>query len=195
MPPKFSQHKLTGYRVQAMHHRALYLDHLPFAITEKYKDTDGLTALERELFIDTSLAWELGEIEMVGYVGLYHLWERYSKDFVSTVLGKRQREWPKILRGRSSYTHIVCAHLKEMDLPPADETLKVLHEANAVVNAYKHGDHVIERLSEKHPEYFVDAGSPESFHIPEGKLKRFFDAVDRFWEDIKARVDLDFSSP
>lgn len=195
MAPRFSQHKLTVYRVQTMHHRSLYLEHLPFAIKERYKDVGGLSQLERELFVDTSLAWELGEIEMVGYVGLYHRWEQYSKDFVSIVLGERPTQWRRQVGGRKPYPDIVAFHLAAMGLNPSPEVLSTLGGANAVVNAYKHGDAALDRLAKSQPEYFVDVSRPESFHIPDGKLEAFFDAVDRFWVEIEAGVDLEFSFP
>ena len=90
---KFSQFQITIYKVQTMHHESLYLDHLPYAIKEKYKDTEGMSDIEKELFVDTSLSWELGEIDMVGYVGLFHLWEKYTKDFISRVFNKKCSKW------------------------------------------------------------------------------------------------------
>ena len=111
---KFPQHLLSVYQVQTMHHESLYIEHLPHAIKEQFNNIDGLGELDKELFIDTALSWELGELDMVGYVGLFHLWERYSKDFISRVLDRKHSEWPKL--SRMPYPSKVFTHLEGMKI-------------------------------------------------------------------------------
>jgi len=188
---KFSQHKLTLYQVQIIHHQSLYLEHLPFVIKEKYKVTEGLSELEKELFIDTSLAWELGEIEMVGYVGLFHLWEKYSKDFLSTLFNKKFSEWPRL--PRMIYPKKVEKHLSNFGINISEDILETIIEANTVVNAYKHGEEAIEKLEEDYPAYFGVAGNPDSFYIPSGKLEKLFDATLNFWKEVESQVELNFN--
>jgi hypothetical protein len=175
-----------------MHHESLYIEHLPNAIKEKYKGTGDLSQLEIELFIDTSLAWELGEIEMVGYVGLFHLWEKYSKDFISKVLGSKCRGWPKT-QGRLTYPQKVFTHLESLDINISADTLNEIEEANTVVNAYKHGEEAIEKLMEVFPKYFCVTAEPESFHIPNGALKILFETIFKFWREIESQIEPDFN--
>jgi hypothetical protein len=42
---KFPQHLLSTYQVQTMHHESLYIEHLPFAIKEQFKNADGFSEL------------------------------------------------------------------------------------------------------------------------------------------------------
>lgn len=178
--------------MQTSHHESLYLDHLPYAIKERYKDTDSLSELEIELFIETSLTWELGEIEMVGYVGLFHLWEKYSKDFISKVFQEKSKGWPK-LEGRHTYPAKVFTHLRNMDIEISQSIKDAFEEANAVVNAYKHGEEAIEKLMRSFPKYFCDENEPDSFYIPDGQLKYLFESASSFWQEVENQIEPDFN--
>ncbi len=173
--------------VQTKHHESLYIDHLPFAIKEKYKDTAGLSAGEAEL-LNSSLTWELGEIDMVGYVGLFHLWEKYSKDFLSRIFNNKCSEWPK-LPGWRTYPNKVFAHLEGKGIILSTFIVSELEEANSVVNAYKHGEEAMEKLMCNYPQYFCVKGEAESFYIPDGVLKKLFETVQGFWEEIEKQVE------
>jgi len=188
---KFSQHQLSIYQVQTYHHESLYIENLPAAIRAQYSDTSGMSDFEIEVFIETSLTWELGELEMVGYVGLFHLWEKYSKDFISRVLGKKSREWPSL--GRMAYPKKVVTHLEKMGISISEGVETSLIEANSVVNAYKHGEEALEKLLVEHPEYFCVSGEVDSFCIPEGCLKELFNTVKGFWVEVESQVELDFN--
>ena len=174
-----------------MHHESLYIENLPLAIKDQYKDVDGLSEFEKEVFIDTSLAWELGELDMVGYVGLFHMWEKYSKDFVSRVFNKKCSEWPKL--ARMSYPCKIFTHLEKMEINIPVTISESLEEANTVVNAYKHGEEAIEKLQTKYPQYFAVPGEVESFCIPEGYLKQLFETVHEFWQEIEEQVEIEFN--
>ena len=179
--------------IQVKHHRALYLDHLPEAVIGKYKDTSGLSDLEIELFIDTSMNWELEELRIVGYVSLYHLWERYSKTFISNLFGKPKSEWPRL--SRSTYPNIVTVHLRAFGFSTPAASLEVIEEANTVLNAWKHGEEAVEKLRTKHPEYLGSNGDERGFHVPQSKLEALFDAAEHFWESLREQAKIDYRRP
>ena len=178
-----------------MHHRTLYLEALPDAVRLKYADAEGLSDLERELFVETGREWELEAIRLVGFVGLYHLWERYSRAFFLEATGVRWQDRRQAKRSRQSFPENMSEQLAAIDLVVTSDVFDVLNEANAVVNAYKHGDEALDSLLENRPEYFASTGEVETFHIPEGKLEELFDAVGKFWEQLEQLVEIDFSFP
>lgn len=188
---KFPQHKLSIYQVQTSHHETLYIESLPEAIKAQCSSTDGMSDFEIEVFVNTSLTWELGELEMVGYVGLFHLWEKYSKDFISSVLGKKAREWPSM--PRISYPKRVFNHLENMGITISEEVQSNLVKANSVVNAYKHGEEALDKLLLEYPDYFSVPGEVDSFCIPDGELKNLFNSVYSFWKEVERQVEIDFN--
>ncbi len=190
MSHKFSLMQFTIPYVQVAHHKALYLDELPGAVTEKYKDTSGLSQIEVELFINTGLEWELGELRIVGYVSLFHLWEKHSKKFVSDLFGRPRTRWPAV--SQRTYPQIVVAHLKTFGLEVPEAVVGALEEANTVVNCWKHGEEAVEKLRLRYPEYLGPKGEESGFHVPQKKLESLFNAAEQFWLSLQDQAPIDF---
>lgn len=175
--------------IQIQHHRILYLEALPTAIEKRYEDTAGLSQIEVELFVDTSLAWELGELRIVGFVGLYHLWEKYSKEFVTQLVGRRS--WRS--KYGSTYPTIVAQQLDLLGLRVSVDIREALEEANRVVNCWKHGEKATDILLARHPEYFASSGVASSLHVPLSKLERLFEYTELFWMSLQDQTPIDLS--
>ncbi len=179
------------------HHKDLYLGFLLPSVTNQYP-AEPIDVLEEELS-KTYLQWATDEVLKVGYISLYHLWEKQIVNLLKYQLAASGERYKDPKKSVSLVNHVKTLLKDHFDIDTEIEPRlwSLIDEARTVTNTCKHATAVsYQKLLSNCPEYFTKGvynsktGEESSFfRITHEKFRSICEAIEEFWEKFPHEVD------
>jgi collagenase-like PrtC family protease len=149
----------------------------------------------------TYLQWATDEVLKVGYISLYHLWEKQIVNLLKyqlAVIGERY-EYPKKSVSLVDHVKTLLKHHFDTEIEP--RLWCSIDEARTVTNTYKHATtDSYQKLLCNFPEYFTkevykfNSDEESSFFlITQEKFRSICEAIEEFWDEFPHEVDYSHS--
>ena len=180
------------FRTHLGHHADLYLQcYLPSLRTQQMASA---SADEDDIWSElegTYLDWAEAELLQIGYVSLYHLWEKQAV----TLIGRyaESRDWTRPKRRDESLPEFVRSAFNELfGIVLNDDQVRPIRKAWLFANAFKHGPgRSMSELSATAPELIAAHGSPNVYEAPtlrmtEREFRSLVASLDYFWNLVEA---------
>lgn len=147
------------------------------------------------------------DVRQIGYVMLYHLWEKQLTGLIQRQARKNGVAFPERLR-KALVRDPVPALAAGFQVTLDSSLMPKLEKARLFANAFKHGrGPSLLALRKRHPEFFANAANPASEHeeeeggfygtellrVQDHHLAELEQAIDKFWDRFPHRID--YSGP
>lgn len=193
---KYGSH-IDGVTVKAVHvghQQALYFDLLMPAVDSLVEKE--LTVEEDPLLLEVGPAmvgWAKDENCVLGFVSVFHLWERQFRELLREQKASQGVDIPKqeSREGLVAYARRVLEEYFEVrGLEPYWDELS---RALAVVNAFKHGQgQKFDAVLKQYPDYFyvqADRNQLPMVSITQEQLRNLIRTLEEFWSAIPVEVE------
>lgn len=179
----------TVKAVHAGHHETLYF-HILLPAIEGIEGQEEDDDLLRELD-QAGAMWAKEELMTVGFVSVFHLWERQFREFLI-----EQGERPDVAIPKQNRSESLVAYARTVmeyfDTRISEKIWLELRRASDVVNAFKHGPgSKFDKALAFHPEYFYSPADQR--HLPivsisKSQLESLIHHVEIFWSELPVEV-------